>query len=110
MPLHTVTRNSLDVEVIHLRLHVYLPLGRLIEGPRSVTANPCKPIFQDPEELVEPGLLEAIVLSVVLLRSGRFLDVLDVLSHVEQIFQHTPHWGLVPNSEVGGEHIIINQR
>ena len=30
-------------------------------------------IFQ--EALVEPGLLEAIVLSVVLLRSGRILDV-----------------------------------
>ena len=44
-------------------------------------------IFQ--EALVEPGLLEAIVLSVVLLRSGRSLDVdaTDMLN--EMWFTHT---------------------
>jgi len=52
-------------------------------------------IFEDSEALVEPGLLEAIVLSVVLLRSGRALEM-DVLGISERA-SFTSYATVLPN-------------
>jgi hypothetical protein len=104
----------MDAEVnIHLWLRVYLlSSGHLFEGLidllQLIPAN--RPglavarwhvsshsddlhmeIFQ--EALVEPGLLEAIILSVILLRSGRSLGVVPAGASDVLMFSHTAGMG-----------------
>ena len=66
-----------------------LSVARWRVGPHSDDLD--LEIFQEAQ--VEPGLLEAIVLSIVLLRSGRSLEVDPALSNSLFDARTTGRWG-----------------